>query len=66
MEQIILCFFTELYVLATARVVFPTRAALYLNDLELLTVKSALSSLLNCHKLLMYLSNYHYIQSDRT
>ena len=36
--------------------IFPTRAVLYPNDLELLLVKSALlartSSLLNCHKLL--------------
>ena len=28
-------FFTELFVLLTAFAVFPTRAALYLNDLEL-------------------------------
>ena len=48
-------FFTELFVLLTASAVFPTRAALYLNDWELSTLKSALlvgtSSLLNYHKL---------------
>ena len=48
-------FFTELFVLLTAFAVFPTRAALYLNNLELSILKSALlagtSSLLNCHKL---------------
>ena len=47
--------FTGLLVLPTAFAVFPKRAALYLNDGELLIVKSALSagtsSLLNSHKL---------------
>ena len=56
MEQLFLCFFTELFVLATASVVFPARAALYLNDSELIIVKSALSvgtsCLFNCYKLL--------------
>ena len=55
MEQLFL-FFTELFVLLTAFAVFPTRASLYLNDWELLIVKSALlsgtSSLLNCHELI--------------
>ena len=48
-------FFTELFVLLTASGVFPTRAALYLNDRELRIAKSSLlfgtSSLLNCYKL---------------
>ena len=47
--------FTELFVLSTASVAFPTGAALCLNDWELTIVKLALltgtSSLLNCHKL---------------
>ena len=51
----IFVFFKELFVLLTASAVFPTRAALYLNDLELSILKSVLlagtSSLLNCHKL---------------
>ena len=51
---IIFAFFTELFVLLTAFVVFPKRAALYLIDLEPSIVKSALltgtSSLLNCHE----------------
>ena len=42
MEQVFLSFFTELLVLLTAAVVFPTRAALYLNDWESSVVKSAL------------------------
>ena len=48
-------FFTELFVLLTLSAVYPARAALYLNDLELSILKLALlagpSSLLNCHKL---------------
>ena len=52
-EQQFLCLFTKLFPSA-ASAVFPTRATLYLNVLELLAVKSALlaatSSLLNCHK----------------
>ena len=43
-----------MFVWLTASVVFRTGAALYLNDLDLSTIKSALlagySSLLNCHK----------------
>ena len=72
MLQLFFCFFTELFVLLTASAVFPTRAALYLNNLELSILKSALlaetSSLLNCHKLpdLIYLNNYHYNQSNCT
>ena len=50
----IFVFFTKLFPLLTSAV-FPSRAALYLNDWELLIVKSSLiagtSSLLNCHKL---------------
>ena len=52
-EQQFLCLFTKLFPSA-ASAVFPTRATLYLNVLELLAVKSALlaatSSLLNCYK----------------
>ena len=53
-------FFTELFVLLTVSAVFPTMAALYLNDSKwktplLLTAKSTLlpggSSLLNYHKI---------------
>ena len=48
--NIFVCF-TELFVLLTASAVFPIRAALYLNDLELSILKSPLligtSSLLN-------------------
>ena len=55
MEQLFLCFFTELFVSATTPVVFPTRAALYLKGSELIIVKSPLSngtsSLLTYHKL---------------
>ena len=47
-------FFTKLLLLALSSV-FPTRTALYSNDLKLLVVKSALlagaSSLLNYHKI---------------
>ena len=54
MEQLFLWFFTELFVLLTVSAVSPTRAALYLTDLELLIVKLSLlagtSSLLNCYK----------------
>ena len=32
MEQLFFVFFTELFVLLTVSAVFPTRAALYLND----------------------------------
>ena len=53
MQQQFLCLFTKLFPSA-ASAVFPTRAALYSNVLELLAVKSALlaatSSLLNCYK----------------
>ena len=42
MEHQFLCFFTELFVLLTASAIFHTRAALYLNDSELSTLKSAL------------------------
>ena len=65
MEQQFFVFFTEVFVLLTASAIFYTRAALYLNDWELTTLKSALlagtSSLLNCQKLpdvLEYLSLY--------
>ena len=55
MEQLFLCFSTELFVLITASAVSPTRPALYLTDLELLILKLSLlagtSSLLNCYKL---------------
>ena len=48
-------FFTELFVLIITSAVFPTRAALYLNNWELSAVKAALStgssSHLNYHKL---------------
>ena len=51
----VLAFFTELFVSPTVSTVFPTRVALYLNDLEPSIVKSALlsgtSSFLNCYKL---------------
>ena len=54
-ETIVFAFFTELFVLLTVSAAFPAGAALYLNDLELSILKSALltgtSSLLNCHKL---------------
>ena len=40
-EQLFLCFFTELFVLLTAFAVFPTRGALYLNESESVPVKSA-------------------------
>ena len=46
-EQLFLCFFTELFVLLTASVVFPTRTALYLNESELVLVKSALLAEIN-------------------
>ena len=50
----IFVFFTELFVLLVASAVYPTRAALYLNQWELSIVKSALlfgtSSLLSCYK----------------
>ena len=53
MEQLFL-FFTELFVLLKASAVFPTGAAFYLNDWELLILKLAISagtaSLLNCYK----------------
>ena len=49
----IFVFFTELFILLTTPVVFPTSAALYLIDLELPILKSALlagtSLFLNCH-----------------
>ena len=50
----IFVFFTKLFPSAASSV-FPTRAALYLNNSELSILKSALlgtSSLLNCYKLL--------------
>ena len=47
-------FFTELFVLLTASVVFSKRSVLYLNVWEFIIVNSSLlggtSSLLNCHK----------------
>ena len=51
------CVFKELFVLQIAFAVFPTKAAIYLNDLELLILKSVLllagtSFLLNFYKLL--------------
>ena len=52
----IFVFFTDIFVLLTAFAVFYTRGALYLNELELAIIKSALLaetlSLLNFHKLL--------------
>ena len=54
-ETTIFVIFTELFGLLTASTVLPTRAALYLNGLELSILKSALlaviSSLLTWHKL---------------
>ena len=54
MEQLFYRYNLQLFVLATAHVALPTRAALYLNDWELSIVKLALlagtSSLLNYHK----------------
>ena len=54
MEKTMFASFTELSVLLTAFDVFPKRAALYLNDWEILILKSAFlsvtSSLLNCYK----------------
>ena len=51
MEQL---FFTDLFVFSTASAVFPTRTALYSNDLELQILKSTILpgtwSLLNYHK----------------
>ena len=41
MEELFSWFFTKLSVLLTASGDFPTRAALYLHDLELLILKSA-------------------------
>ena len=53
---IIFVFFEELFVLLTASEAFPTRAALYLNDLDYQHSNQVLlagtSSLFNCHKLL--------------
>ena len=64
----VLC--TELFVLLTVSDAFPTRAALYLNHLELSILKSALlagtSSLINCHKLPDASEYYHYIQPNCT
>ena len=64
-EITIFVFFTELFLLLTAFAVFYTRFALYLNDLELSILKSALlagaSSFLNCHELPDVSDNYHYI-----
>ena len=56
MEEYLCVFFTSLFLLLLlASAVFPTKAALYLNDLELPILKSELlagaSSLLNWYKL---------------
>ena len=42
MEQLFFVFFTELFELSTASAVFPTRAALYLDDSELSILKPIL------------------------
>ena len=68
MEQKLLCFLQNYFLLLTAFSVFPTKSASYLNGWELLIVKSTLliraSSLLNFHKLPDVYSNYYYIQSN--
>ena len=70
MKQLLLCFFTELFLLLTTFAVFCTRASLYLNDLELSILRSALlagtSSLLNFHKLPDVSDECHYIRSNCT
>ena len=69
-ETTFFVFFTELFLLLTTFAVFCRRASLYLNDLDVSILRSALlagtSSLLNFHKLPGVSDNCHYIRSNYT